>query len=223
MRAPCDGRRRPGASSLCRTSGSCPRCRTRAAGRRRGRCPRAVAGRRRRECRGPGGGRRPATRPCRRPPARPGIDEGSCGERSRGHREPSWTFRTLARALGRWVLVVPRPQLDPLVVAELPARVADLGEFLEVPLTWWARREQDEHGRRLATGVMECVDAARRYVNEVARLGIQPGSALEQPKPFVGQATGRDKTHLGAGAHRQLRYAAYHAAHRAGLADILRV
>ena len=75
----------------------------------------------------------------------------------------------------------------PVVLAHgFPSR--GVGEGLEVVLPGRPRREEQEHGRRLARFVPEAVDAPDRHVEEVARTGVDPAAVHGRPLPHAQQA-----------------------------------
>src|SRR5205807_3706795 len=78
------------------------------------------------------------------------------------------------------VLVVPGPQLGPLLCGQCAAGRGDLGQLLEVFLPRFARGEQDDHGGVGAAVVVESVDATLGDVEEVAGLRVHPLGAVEQ-------------------------------------------
>src|SRR5882757_8178191 len=120
--------------------------------------------------------RAPADHAGRRPALR---RDASLGRQRRVTRAAlrAVNFRTW---LADGVLVVPRPELDPLLGAELAAGAADLGALLEVLLPRRPGREQDQHRRRLAADVVEAVDAALGHVQEITRGRVDPLCAVKE-------------------------------------------
>src|SRR5262249_35494285 len=103
---------------------------------------------------------------------------------------------------GGLVLVVPRPQLGPLLRAELAARGGDLGQLDEVRLAWSARREQDQHRGRRAGRVGEAVNATRRHVEVVAGRGVAPrGAVVEGDRPAEDEEGFGDRAVIVPGRH----------------------
>src|ERR1700712_241247 len=68
-----------------------------------------------------------------------------------------------------------------LLVAGRPAALGHLDQALEVRLAGSAGGEQDEQRSRFPGLVAEAVDAALGNVEEVARPGVCPGVAAEEP------------------------------------------